>query len=768
MIDRSKFDEPEVHVQPFKFPSESGIVDKDSTQPSEMANTPADREVNMNNKDRESKEQQTLSLEVKSKPNPFRFFEDPDGYEDEKKQGTGPIDMFATTMSAIPLNIGDRLDVSDLNKAKYMNPSKRRKMSYSDFENRVEDSNFTLLDLLVMCKADKTILEFLENQLSHVFEITKTFEDGRGFLYYAIKRNFDQVIQEMINLNKDILNLIDKHGRVPLHYACSDGKFKIVKMMIENGAELNIQDNQGNTPLHYSLMFQYFGTGSYLVSNGCEKNIQNVYGLTPLDYLPQMVGKEFSILGMEHGDSGCLPGPDGLNSESMYKRRFDLLMRKKKILPNREKTSFSDCYTERDKGNQVKPLLSMFNVNPTQENNEKETEPDNSGSPGKFNSPDPRAKRNPTTTFTGLESPQNAYTAPANDPNDAAGNNLDSPTPAMTPIVDINRKVMHAHFDISDPRKMTHKDYTLIDVIGSGSFGEVYLVSSKRDNQYFAMKVYSKQKIIRNGLLKFLFLEKKILVNFDHPFLVKVYATFQTPRKLYLVMDYCKYKDLGQYLTQNEKLPEHQTRLLLAELVLAVEELHRRNIIHRDLKPDNILIEQDGHIKITDFGLSKDNLPKGKLTSTFCGSIAYLPPEIVKRVGHGQVADWYLVGELLYECLFGVPPFFSTSKKLLLTSIINDEVKFPNYINRCTKDLILRLMCKEPENRLGARGGAKEVKEHPFFTGIDWEAVFNKKYKLFETKDITPYQPLSYNQDIVDNQDNKGGSNKVLNWSVCR
>lgn len=742
-----------------RFHSENTTTSKESIQPSEIAQENQDRLKKLDKK--QTKDLQTTSMQITSKPNPFKFFEDPDGYEEEKRKQAQGMDLFGTNAGTLPLNIGERLDISDLSKAKYMNPTKRRKMSYSDFENRMEDSNFTLLDLLVMCKGDKTILEYLEQQMSHVFEITKTFEDGRGFLYYAIKRNFKDVVVSMLDLSKDILSSTDKWGKTPLHYACSFGHLDIMKILVASQADVNVQDNSGQTPLHLAMMNRHLDICRVLISFECQLNLENIYGLTPLDYLPQSLGHEFKNFGCLHGSSGCLERSDGANSDSMFKRRFELLRRKGKIKPTNVKTSFSDCYTERDKGKQDKRAIGGARI---VEDTQTEVEGQDEAKVRTAESQEQANEKVKSITAYGtLENPQYSNSTPTHPRTFT----LDPVIQPLIPFIESRTKTEIPQTQSAE-NMVTHKDFTLIDVIGSGSFGEVYLVSSKKDNKYFAMKVYSKHKIIRNGLLKFLFLEKRILLNFDHPFIVKVYATFQTPRKLYLVMDYCRFKDLGQYLTKNEKLPEHQTRLLMAEIVLAVEELHRRNIIHRDLKPDNILIGEDGHIKITDFGLSKDNISKKKLTGTFCGSIAYLPPEVVKRVGHGQAADWYLVGELLYECLFGVPPFFNTSKKILLASILQDEVKFPSYINRCTKDLILRLMDKNTETRLGSKEDAREVKNHPFFTGIDWEAVYLKKNRLFDTSDITPYQPLHYNQDIVDNMDLKGGNSKVQNWSVYR
>ena len=720
----------------------------------------------------------TSSLpEAHKKPNPFRFLEEPEEADEERRNLTTATNV--TAASVLPTGFGERVDLSDLSKPKYLNPTKRRKMSFTDFEKRVEEGNLILLDLIVSCRGETTILEYLENQIVNVFEITKTFEDGRGFLVHAIQRGFENVIEKLISLNSDIIFLPDLWGRVALHYACQSSSFEIVKTLIAAGSPLNHADKQGNTPLHFALMFGNKPAAVYLISQGAEKNPTNAFGVNPLDHVDCMDYLAFSSTGLVAGPSEYRPR-DGLKADTMYRRRWDLYRRRKLIKGLEDRTEFKDCYTERDKGRVIRhtttpgtgdslrlPSNTEIGPKPT-----KPTEEQQEKNRGMTELP----VFTPNTLPDSQKPPQpdtNSHLRAASPSDPAATGLLPSPTDLIAKYeLSISKSESLEQDSLtvngSHAAKITHRDFLLKDVIGSGSFGEVYLVSFNRDEKLYAMKVYSKQKIIRTGLLKFLFLEKRILMNFDHPFIVKVHSAFQSPRKLYLVMEYCRFKDLGQYLTKFEKMPEYQARILIAEVVLAVEELHRRNIIHRDIKPDNILIDEDGHIKITDFGLSKDNIGKHQLTSTFCGSIAYLPPEVVKRVGHGQQADWYLVGELLFESVFGIPPFFHSSKKVLLNSIINDEVQFPAYINRTTKDFILRLLEKDPAKRLGASSGARELKRHPFFAGVDWQQVFQKKVKLFDTSEITPYQWQSHDQDIVDRVDSRSHAQRIMNWSIAR
>jgi Protein kinase domain/Ankyrin repeats (3 copies) len=700
----------------------------------------------------------SMSVPIK-KPGPFRFFEDP---EDGDSKKTTLEQLMETNASLIPVNFGERIDLSDLKKAsKYMNPTLRRKMSFSDFEKRIEVGNLILLDLLVMCQKDTTVLEYLEDQIRNVFEISKVYEDGRGFIYYAITRGWTEVARKLLQLNNSIANQADLTGLTPLHYACRMGNFEIVKMLVENGAAINAVDDSGNTPLHSALMFHKAEVAVFLITRGADKNHVNNRGIRTLDYIGAEHYQMLRGIGLVHGDNEFVV-TGALKADLSVKRRCDYYLRLKVIRPPKDINSFQDCYTARDRG---RGWASK----------EASKQPDSEG-PGNQASKPLEEDDSPTLP---AEKPKEV--ARASSSKESPSKSLEQRSrsssvdrigeeAATSPEKDQAEQDAAVVLAEQPVARLTHRDYVLYDVIGSGSFGEVYLVTNKVDGNLYAMKVYSKRKVIRNGLIKFLFLEKRILMNFDHPFIVKVYNAFQTPGKLYLVMDYCRFKDLGQYLIKYEKIPEYQARILIAEVILAVEELHRRNIIHRDLKPDNILIGEDGHIKLTDFGLSKDNLDKKGLTNTFCGSIAYLPPEIVTRSGHGQSADWYLVGELLYELIIGQPPFFNESKKILLNMILNSSVEYPMYVNRSTKDLIKRLMDRNPKTRLGSKGGAQEIKAHPFFTGLNWAKVYNKECKLFDVKDITPYQCENFNQEIIDKSNIKGGPNqlRIANWSVSR
>ena len=187
--------------------------------------------------------------------------------------------------------------------------------------------------------------------------------------------------------------------------------------------------------------------------------------------------------------------------------------------------------------------------------------------------------------------------------------------------------------------KVGPHDFNCILQLGRGSFGHVYLIEKKDTLEKFALKVLDKEKIVRRRLERYAFTERNILMKISHPFIVKLHYAFQTPEKLALIMDYCPNGDLSMKLQRETTFSEDVARFYICEILLGLQELHFHNIIFRDLKPDNVLIDGDGHIKITDFGLSKENMSHGKLAKSFCGSAAYFAPEMVKRDGHTKSID---------------------------------------------------------------------------------------------------------------------------------
>jgi protein-serine/threonine kinase len=265
--------------------------------------------------------------------------------------------------------------------------------------------------------------------------------------------------------------------------------------------------------------------------------------------------------------------------------------------------------------------------------------------------------------------------------------------------------------------------------IGKGSFGEVYLVSKVGSEKLFAMKVLKKEKIMAHNLIRYALTERNVLTYIRHPFIVSLKFAFQSSEKLFLVLDYCPGGDLSSRLLIEKRFTEHQAKIYICEILLALEELHKRDIIFRDLKPDNIVLDKEGHAMLTDFGLSKEGVSDQTGAKSFCGSVAYLAPEMIKRSGHGKAVDWYLLGVVLYEMLVGVPPYFSSNKDELMNNIQRGKLKMPTSLSVEARELIKDLLIRDPTKRLGAFRDAEEIKQHVFFKGVDWEAVFRRELK---------------------------------------
>jgi serine/threonine protein kinase len=210
-------------------------------------------------------------------------------------------------------------------------------------------------------------------------------------------------------------------------------------------------------------------------------------------------------------------------------------------------------------------------------------------------------------------------------------------------------------------------------------------------------------------------------------------------------MDYCPGGDMGMALAKHRRFTEDNARVYAAEILLALEYLHKNKIIFRDLKPDNVIFDSDGHALLTDFGLSKTGMGATDKSTSFCGSVAYLAPEMLRKQGHTKSIDWYLLGVLIYEMLVGVPPYFNTEKKKLFENIQSGPLKIPNNMSQPAKSLILLLLNRNPSKRLGqGAGDADDIKKHAFFGGIDWNIISNRGGRVLPPKirAVTP-NPLS-------------------------
>ncbi|CDF36217.1 Serine/threonine protein kinase, partial [Chondrus crispus] len=275
-----------------------------------------------------------------------------------------------------------------------------------------------------------------------------------------------------------------------------------------------------------------------------------------------------------------------------------------------------------------------------------------------------------------------------------------------------------------------------IRLLGEGTFGTVVLVRERSTGQLFAAKAMSKLQLIEAQQLASIVTERQVLREAGpHPFVVQCHSGFQTPDAVVLVLEYVSGGDMYDLLKMHGCLTEEQMRFYLAEIVIAVAELHRHDFVFRDLKLENILIDEHGHVRLTDFGLAGKFVsgePGEQAIFDISGTAIYQAPEMLADKGHGRVVDWWALGVLAYVLLAGRPPFAANeSREQLHHRILNEELDLDNddklvSTSDACKDFIRRLLDKDPATRLGsARSDAVDVKKHPFFDGIDWGGVEN-------------------------------------------
>uniref|UniRef100_A0A8C5TWM3 non-specific serine/threonine protein kinase n=1 Tax=Malurus cyaneus samueli TaxID=2593467 RepID=A0A8C5TWM3_9PASS len=276
--------------------------------------------------------------------------------------------------------------------------------------------------------------------------------------------------------------------------------------------------------------------------------------------------------------------------------------------------------------------------------------------------------------------------------------------------------------------KADPSQFELLKVLGQGSFGKVFLVkkiSGSDARQLYAMKVLKKATLkVRDRVRTKM--ERDILVEVNHPFIVKLHYAFQTEGKLYLILDFLRGGDLFTRLSKEVMFTEDDVKFYLAELALALDHLHSLGIIYRDLKPENILLDEEGHIKLTDFGLSKESIDHEKKAYSFCGTVEYMAPEVVNRRGHTQSADWWSFGVLMFEMLTGTLPFQGKDRKETMTMILKAKLGMPQFLSPEAQSLLRMLFKRNPANRLGP-DGVEEIKRHAFFSRIDWNKLYRRE-----------------------------------------
>ncbi|AAZ11787.1 rac serine-threonine kinase, putative [Trypanosoma equiperdum] len=280
--------------------------------------------------------------------------------------------------------------------------------------------------------------------------------------------------------------------------------------------------------------------------------------------------------------------------------------------------------------------------------------------------------------------------------------------------------------------RVSLNDFQFAAKIGKGSFSSVYAATEKATGKTYAIKKMEKEVIERYNMIDNISAERLILQKIDHPFIVSLHYAFQTKGSLYLVMDFLSGGELFFHLESVSVFDEWRAKFYCGEIALALGYLHAQDIIYRDLKPENAVLDADGHVCLTDFGLAKMDV-RDACNFTFCGTPEYIAPEFLLGKPHGKAVDWWSLGILLYEMLEGIPPFYSENVSAMYDKILSSELQFGDgeggsnnmpQISEEAQDLLRRLLDRNPDTRLQ---DVEELKGHPFFRDLDWEKLFRRE-----------------------------------------
>jgi serine/threonine protein kinase len=532
-------------------------------------------------------------------------------------------------------------------------------------------------------------------------------DKNRTVLMFGVLRENTHILNALLQKWPHLLNVQDDFGLTALTYCIQFSKLKSAAWLLNQGCDLEVCDDDGRTPLHLCAILSRLELFLLIKSRGASLISMDSFGKYPHEYLSQSslrlaIQKEISTELLD----------ENRYTRSKYYSRLGLGKKSPSIQDGPISQRGAEHYHDRFSEQALKRLM--------QERIDADTGPRS------------------TKTFCNKYS-QKALLA--------------------------RRRQFHISLK---PCLLEAKDFVVEHVLGVGennphAISHSYCVRYRWDclhlhttghPKYIVVKEYSKRLMLSRDRLKYLQLEKKALMNFHHPFILKLLSCFQSEEKIYLATEFCQKGDLGHVL-KNRILSIAEAQILAAELILALECLHQQGFSHRDLKPENVLIGADGHVRMADFGLCHQKNNKNRnlsnkiakvyqkptqinqepdLTSTICGTLVYLPPEVLSHKKYkASAADWYLLGEILYEAVVGYPPFIDDRKEEIKNNILQARLRFPdNCANSSFRNLVANLLKSNPSERLGYHQGAEEIKIHPFFLGVDFEQVYAKQVQLFD------------------------------------
>ena len=263
-------------------------------------------------------------------------------------------------------------------------------------------------------------------------------------------------------------------------------------------------------------------------------------------------------------------------------------------------------------------------------------------------------------------------------------------------------------------------DFKPLKILGQGSFGKVILVKNETNDNVYAMKILEKKHLIKKNQISHTKTERIALEKLKHPFIIKLHYAFQDLKNLYLITEFLPGGELFFHLRKSAGFKEKVVKFYMAQVLLALEFMHKNNYIYRDLKPENILIDADGHVKLADFGLAKENVSNNVPNKTFCGSPQYLSPEMISKEGTTKASDIYGIGAILFELISGAPPFFNQDENLMYKNISENKLMFPEFFSEDLKDLLKKMLNKNPKKRIGIENDKSDLKNHEFFRDINF------------------------------------------------
>eukprot|EP00112_Aurelia_sp_Birch-Aquarium-sp1_P025364 Seg840.3 transcript_id=Seg840.3/GoldUCD/mRNA.D3Y31 product="Serine/threonine-protein kinase N2" protein_id=Seg840.3/GoldUCD/D3Y31 len=391
-----------------------------------------------------------------------------------------------------------------------------------------------------------------------------------------------------------------------------------------------------------------------------------------------------------------------------------------------------------------KSIRKSLQVDENQENKSANTSPLPDQRPNSLEIQISKTRASPTPVHQNIQPPETPTLLPPPVPAHA------NKKPSSSPKANRRSKADELKRDKRKSKgQMSMNDFRCISVLGRGHFGKVLLAEYKNSKELFAIKALKKGDIISRDEVESLMSEKRIFETANtsrHPFLVNLFACFQTSEHVCFIMEYSSGGDLMMHI-HADVFSEPRTVFYAGCVVLGLQFLHNHDIVYRDLKLDNLLLDSEGFVKITDFGLCKEGMGYGQRTGTFCGTPEFLAPEVLTETSYTRAVDWWGLGVLIFEMLVGESPFPGDDEEEVFDSIVNDEVRYPRFLSNEAIALMRRLLRKNPDRRLGSSPrDAEDIKKQPFFRDVRWEDLLSRKVK-------PPFKPKVKHPEDVSNFD---------------